>query len=114
MNIVSPTAVGTGKAGSYTSTGDLTSIATQSIPQGGKIPDGSYSGRIAFVDSTNLANGHGLITFQAPLLGDFSSGTAYQATFYMIAPNQFVAIAGISGSSLGTVPPYTGVIFVNP
>jgi hypothetical protein len=114
MNIISPTAVGTGKAGSYTSIGDLASIATQSIPQGGKIPDGPYSGRIAFIDSTNLANGHGLITFQAPLLGDFSSGTTYQATFYMIAPNQFVAIAGISGSSLGTVPPYTGVIFVNP
>lgn len=111
MNFVPPTAVTTGKAGSYTAVGDLTSIATQ----GGKIPDGSYSGRIAFVDSTNLANGHGLLTLQAPLVGDFSnSGTTYQATFYMIAPNQFVAIAGNPGSFLGTVPPFTGVIFVGP
>ena len=114
MNFVSPTAVGTGNAGSYTSVGDLISIPTQSIPQGGKFPDSAYSGRIAFIDSTNLTNGHGLITFQAPLLGDFSSGSTYQATFYMIAPNQFVAIAGIAGSPLGTVPPYTGVIFVEP
>src|SRR5208283_5166508 len=56
MNFVPPTAVG-----------DLTSITTQ----GGDIPDAAYSGRIAFVDSTNLANGHGLITLAAPLLGDF-------------------------------------------
>jgi hypothetical protein len=110
MNIVPPTAVGTSKAGSYTALGDLTSIATQ----GGKIPDASYSGRIAFVDSTNLANGHGLITFQAPLLGDFSSGAMYQATFYMIAPNQFVAIGEPASSGFGSLPPYTGVIFVGP
>jgi hypothetical protein len=110
MNLVSPTAVGTGKAGSYTALGDLTSIATQ----GGKIPDASYLGRIAFIDSTSLATGHGLITFPAPLLGDFTSGTTYQATFYMIAPNQFVAIAGIPGSVFGSLPPYTGVTFVGP
>jgi hypothetical protein len=111
MNFVPPTAVGTGKAGSYTSVGDVTSIATQ----GGKIPDAPYSGRIAFVDSTNLANGHGLITLPGPLVGDFSnSGATYQATFYLIAPNQFVAIAGIPGSSFGSVPPFTGVIFVGP
>jgi len=108
MNFVSPTAVGTSRAGSYTAVGDLTSIATQ----GGKIPDASYSGRIAFIDSTNLANGHGLITFQAPLVGDFTSGTMYQATFYMIAPNQFVAIAEPTNSGFGSLPPYTGVIFV--
>jgi hypothetical protein len=110
MNFVSPTAVGTGKAGSYTAVGDLTSIATQ----GDKIPDGSYSGRIAFVDSSNLASGHGLITFPGPLVGDFTSGTIYQATFYMIAPNQFVAIAEPSASGFGSVPPYTGIIFVDP
>jgi hypothetical protein len=110
MNFVSPTAVGTGKAGSYTAVGDLTSIATQ----GNKIPDASYSGRIAFVDSNNLASGHGLITFPGPLVGDFTSGTIYQATFYMIAPNQFVAIAEPGASGFGSVPPYTGIIFVGP
>ena len=110
MNFVPPTDVTTRFAGSYTALGDLTSIATQ----GGKFPDASYSGRIAFIDSANLASGHGLVTFPAALLGDFTSGTAnYQGSFYMIAPNQFVAIAG-NGSFLGTVPPYTGVIFVGP
>jgi hypothetical protein len=110
MNFVPPTAVGTAQAGSYTAVGDLTSITIQ----GGDIPDAAYSGRIAFVDSTNLANGHGLITLAAPLLGDFTSGTMYQATFYMIAPNQFVAIAEPTTSGFGSVPPYTGVMFVGP
>jgi hypothetical protein len=110
MTIVAPTAVGTGKAGSYTAVGDLTSIATQ----GGKFTDASYNGRLAFIDAANLANGHGLITLPGPLVGDFTSGTTYQATFYMIAPNQFVAIAEPQTSGFGSLPPYTGVIFVGP
>ena len=110
MNFIPPLAVGTGKPGSYTAVGDLTSIATQ----GGKVTDGSYSGNIAFLTATDLANGHGLISFQGPLVGDFTgSGQLYQGTFYMIAPNQFVAIAS-TGSALGTFPPFSGVIFVGP
>lgn len=110
MNFVPPLAMGTGKPGSYTAVGDLTSIATQ----GGKVTDGGYSGKIAFLTATDLASGHGLISFQGPLVGDFTgSGAIYQGTFYMIAPNQFVAIAS-TGSALGTFPPFTGVIFIGP
>jgi flagellin-like hook-associated protein FlgL len=110
MNFASPTAVGTGKPGSYQAVGDLTSIATQ----GGKLSDASFTGKIAFLTSTDLANGHGLISFQGPLVGDFASGTSYQGTFYMIAPNQFVAIAQPPVSGIGSLPPFTGVIFVDP
>ena len=111
MNFIPPVAVGTGKPGSYTAVGDITSIATQ----GGKITDGSYSGKIAFLTATDLANGHGLITFQGPLVGDFTgSGQIYQGTFYMIAPNQFVAIAMPGTSGFGSLPPFTGVIFIGP
>jgi hypothetical protein len=115
MNFISPTGLGTGKLGSYTAIGDLTAIATQGT-QEGKIPDASYSGNIAFLSATDLANGHGLITFQPPLLGAFTSVqvAAYQATFYMIAPNQFVAIAEPLSSGFGSLPPYTGVIFIGP
>lgn len=112
MNFTPPGSLGTGKPGSYTAVGDVTSIATQ----GGKVTDGSYSGKTAFLTATDLANGHGLIIFQGPLVGDFSgSGQTYQGTFYMIAPNQFVAIASAgSGSVFGSFPPYTGVIFIGP
>jgi hypothetical protein len=110
MNFVPPASIGTGKPGSYTAVGDLTSIATQ----GGKVTDGSYSGKIAFLSATDLANGHGLITLPGPLVGDFSSGATYQATFYLIGPNQLVAIAEPAFSGFGSLPPYTGVIFIGP
>ncbi len=113
MNIVSPTDVGTQNAGSYTGVGDLTSIATQ----GAKIPDGQYSGRVAFQDAANLSIGHGILTVAPPLVGDFGQGSsAYQAYFYMVAPNQLVAVPvpPLAFSGFGTTPPYAGVIFVGP
>lgn len=111
MNFTPPGAVGIAKLGSYTAVGDITSIATQ----GGKVTDGSYSGNIAFRTATDLAKGHGAINFQGPLVGDFSLPVpTYQGTFYMIAPNQFVAIAQPQQSGFASLPPFTGVIFIGP
>ena len=125
MSITSPTANGVGGLGSYSALGDLTALFSD--VQGTGIPPRDYgfqaTGKIGFIDpqgapaGSELAIGRGVLTLPGALLGNFfSPNTNYQASFYMIAPNQFVGIAtgNLAPQSFGLVPPYTGVIFFDP
>lgn len=86
--------------GILTAAGDLTSLPSQ---------DGSATG-IQFSGTYGLINsalGHGSTTLPAAVFGDFTSGGIVTASFYMIAPNQFVLIGVNAGQ-------YSGVAFFDP
>ena len=89
-----------GSTGTYEAVGDLTSLPTQ---------DGQATG-IGFNGTYGLLNtsvGHGTLTVPAAVFGDFTSGTTVNASFYLIAPNQFVLIGVNSGQ-------YSGIAFFEP
>src|SRR5215469_2657363 len=114
LNLVSPTGTGTNASvlGSYSAMGDYTSLLGPVSGQGGKVTGFQATAKFGFRDATSLSSGHGLIQIPAPLLGDFNQqpGFVYLSSFYMIAPNQFVAIC-ISNQGFGQVPPHTGIMF---
>jgi hypothetical protein len=84
----------------YSAAGDLTSLPSQ---------DGNATG-VQFTGTYGLVNtalGHGSFTMPAAVFGDFTSGATVTASFYLIAPNQFVLI-GINPGQ------YSGVAFFDP
>lgn len=86
--------------GTYAAFGNLTSLPSQD----GQAIDAQFSGTYRFLSSTT---GHGVLTLPAAVFGDFVSGSTVNASFYMIAPNQFVLI--------GVQPDlYSGVAFFDP
>jgi hypothetical protein len=88
--------------GTYTALGDLTSVPAQAA----NLPNIQFSGQIQLA---NDGVGYGHILIPAAIFGDFVSPTGTQdtASFYMIAPDQFVGI-GVTPNQL------SGVIFVDP
>jgi hypothetical protein len=88
--------------GTYSAVGDLTSVPAQAA----NVTNIQFSGRFQLA---NDATGYGHILLPAALFGDFTSpsGTQDTASYYMIAPNQFVGIDVTSGV-------LSGVIFVDP
>lgn len=90
-----------GAAGTYTAFGDLASLNSQ----GGNAPNITFNGSLTLIDPSL---GHGLISFPQQVFGVFNGQTqAYRASFYLIGPNQFVAMGLQSGV-------YTGVITGDP
>lgn len=87
--------------GTYTAMGDLTSLPSQDDVAIGFQFSGTYT-------LANSVLGHGTMTLPAGLFGDFTSGGTVTATFYMIAPNQFVLI-GVNPAGQ-----YSGVAFFDP
>lgn len=88
-------------AGKYTALGDLTSLTSQD----GEAIDGQFSGSYQLLNSTT---GHfAFSSIPAAVFGDFTSGANVPASFYVIAPNQFVMI----GQQAGT---YSGIAFFDP
>lgn len=87
--------------GSYSAEGDLTSLPSQD----GNAINGQISG--TYPGLVSKALGHGRLTVPATVFGDFTSGNTVTASFYLIAPNQFVLI-GVTGGE------YSGVAFVDP
>lgn len=89
-------------AGTYSANGDLTSVASQAANLSAIQFTGQYKIYLA-------AQGYGRIFLPSAVFGDFTSpsGTQAQASFYMIAPNQFVGIGIAPG-----LP--SGVFFVDP
>jgi hypothetical protein len=102
VNFVGASGGGATSTGNYSAVGDLTSVQSQS----GNVPNIRFAGKYRLI---NTAQGYGEIQFPAALFGDFvsPSGTLDQATFYMVAPNQFVSIGTQSGV-------LSGVIFAAP
>jgi hypothetical protein len=86
--------------------GDLTSEAVQD----GNLPDVTFNGTYNLQDQTL---GHGLVRLPQQIFGDFSANQLYVGFFYLIGPNQFVAI-GTQQPAPGALPIYSGVIFVDP
>lgn len=86
----------------YSAFGDLNSLSSE----GGSQPGLQFSGKFQL---SSLAAGYGRILLPTELFGDFTSpaGTNTTCSFYMIAPNQFVAISDKPG-----LP--SGVVFVDP
>lgn len=86
----------------YSAVGDLTSIPTQAA----NLPNIQFSGTYGLVNATQ---GYGRMQLPAAIFGDFTSpsGTQVTATFYMIAPNQFVGIS-IAPTK------FSGAFFVDP
>ncbi|MBZ5501189.1 MAG: hypothetical protein LAN59_02970 [Acidobacteriia bacterium] len=87
-------------AGTYVAAGDLNSLPSQD----NAATDFQFSGTFQILNSSL---GHGVVTLPASFFGDFTSGTTVKASFYMIAPNQFVLIGVQSGL-------YSGVAFFDP
>jgi hypothetical protein len=81
-------------ASTYSATGDLTSLDSQV----GNSPGISFDGTISITDPIL---GHGSATFPAGVFGDFMLNQPLPATFYIIAPNQFVLIGVQSGVNSG-------------
>jgi hypothetical protein len=90
-----------GTTGNYTAAGDLTSLPSQD----GQATGAQFNGNFA-ISNTNI--GHGTITLPSAVFGDFTSGGTSIATFYLIGPNQFVAIG------VNPVGQYSGVMFFDP
>jgi hypothetical protein len=86
--------------GSYTATGELTSLPSQD----GEATGAQFSGTYGLL---NTSLGHGTMTLPAAVFGDFTSGNTVTASFYLIAPNQFVLIGVTSGQN-------SGVAFFDP
>lgn len=88
-------------SGTYAAIGDLTSLPSQD----GEAIDGQFSGTYTVL---NARTGHfEFSSIPAAVFGDFSSGTNVVASFYVIAPNQFVMIGQQSGT-------YSGIAFFDP
>jgi hypothetical protein len=84
----------------YTAAGDLTSLSNQLANYPNFAISGAYN-----VSDTNL--GHGVVTLPAQFFGAFGTSLFDVASFYLIGPNQFVAI--------GTQPnTFSGVSFFTP
>ena len=94
---------GTTAPSSYTGVADLTTSNT-GIGSGGQASGAQLSGPY-IVDDANL--GHGRIGFAGGVFGNFSANQTDIASFYLIGPNQFVAI---ETSGLGP----SGVLSVDP
>lgn len=90
----------------YSAAGDLTSQNFQD----GNVPNVTFNGTYNLQDATL---GHGLVRLPQQIFGDFSANQLYSAFFYLIGPNQFVAI-GTQQPPLGAPPIYSGVIFADP
>jgi hypothetical protein len=84
----------------YSAAGDLTSL----LSQDGSAIGAHFTGTYGLVNSVL---GHGSVTMPAAVFGDFTSGATVTASFYLIAPNQFVLI----GINQGL---YSGVAFFDP
>lgn len=84
----------------FTAAGDMTTIAAQQ----GNLPGISFSGTYSIADSSV---GRGTAIVPAYLFGYFGSNQTYPASFYMIAPNQFVLIGSQSGA-------YSGISYFDP
>jgi len=90
--------------------GDLTSADSQV----GNAPDVMFAGKYSIV-SPPSASGRGLAQFPAGFFGDFSTSNPYNASFYMIAPNQFVLIGIQPGIHSGVVFLHSAIVqFVLP
>jgi hypothetical protein len=113
LNLVSSTAINPTAPGAYTALGDASAQPGLfgQVGVGGNIPNVQFTGQYKLVDP---AQGYGLMQFPAALFGDFTSptGTLYPANFYMIAPNQFVAIG--TQNSANAQFDLSGVIFLDP
>ena len=94
---------GTTAPSSYTGIGDLTTSNT-AIGSNGQVSSVSLTGQYLLDDPVL---GHGRIGFTGGVFGNFTANQADIASYYLIGPNQFVAIE-ISG--LGP----SGVLFVDP
>jgi hypothetical protein len=92
----------TANPATYTANGDLTSVLTQAS----NLPSIQFNGKYQLA---LLSEGYGRILLPTALFGDFTSptGTQGEASFYMIAPNQFVGIGIVNN-----LP--SGVFFVDP
>ena len=86
--------------GMYTAFGNLTSLPSQD----GQAIGAQFGGQYIMM---NTVQGHGRLTIPAAVFGDFVSGSTVQASFYMIAPNQFVLIGIQPGLE-------SGVAFFDP
>ena len=89
----------------YSAAGDLTS---QDPPVGdGNLPNVTFNGTYGIQSATT---GHGFIRLPQQIFGEFIGNQLFQAWFYLIGPNQFVAIGTGNGSS----PSNSGVLFFDP
>jgi len=79
----------------YAAIGDLTSLPSQD----GFAINGQFSGVFGNLSSKPL--GYGLFTMPATIVGDFTSGKTVIASYYFIAPNQFVSIGVTNGEISG-------------
>lgn len=84
----------------YSAAGELTSLPSQD----GIAVDAQFAGAYGLMNSVL---GHGHLTLPAAVFGDFTSGTTANASFYLIAPNQFVLIGVTQGL-------YSGVGYFDP
>ena len=84
----------------YTSEVDLTT-SNLSIGSNGQVHDTSLSAQSYTMDDTAL--GHGHLNLLGALIGDPNAFQTDFATFYVIGPNQFVAI-GVGPTGSGGVP----------
>lgn len=87
-------AVFDGNAGTFSAIGDLTAIHKSD----GNVTNGSFNGTF---QATDPVMGHGTAMVSAELFGNFTKGLLYPATFYIVAPNQFVLIGTQPGASSG-------------
>jgi len=92
----------------YTAKGDVSSLSDQA---GNNLTDVPFNGTYSVLDPTL---GHGLLRLPEQIFGVFpGSGQLDSAFFYLIGPNQAVAI-GIQQGNNGQPGPQSGVIFLDP
>jgi hypothetical protein len=89
-----------GQTGSATALGDLTSLPSEL----GNVPDVSFTGSFLI---TNFPLGYGTATLPAGLFTPTPSSQQAPASFYMLGPNQLVAIGTQNGV-------YSGISFIDP
>jgi hypothetical protein len=80
--------------GAFTAEADVTSLTSQIGQDANVMFGGSAS-------VTDVTLGHGNATVPSGFFGNFSLGQSAPATFYLIAPNQMVAIGTLSGTPSG-------------
>jgi len=85
---------------SYSAFGELASLPSEDS----LASNVQFQGTFAL---TNAALGYGQLTIPAAIFGDFTSGKIVTASFYLIAPNQFVLIGVTPGED-------SGVAFFDP
>lgn len=89
-----------GQTGGATALGDLTSLPSEL----GNVPDVSFTGSFLI---TNFPLGYGTATLPAGLFTPTPSSQQAPASFYMLGPNQLVAIGTQNGV-------YSGISFIDP